>query len=171
MRSALSVVAGVGLGLTFSQFPEYSQQYEQRLGGAVDELAIITRTFDRAAAEANLTREQALDTYRGVGNAFLSGQGADMEANFVRYARLSSHLIALEKAGPVDKLVGFSNYYDAEIGQRAFDAYNPAVPVTAEGFVYAGAGVMVGYGVFSAALAFLGRFFGFGRRKKARHTA
>ena len=38
MRRALSVLGGLALGFGFAQFPEYAQQYEQRLGGAVDEV-------------------------------------------------------------------------------------------------------------------------------------
>jgi hypothetical protein len=42
MRRSLSLLGGLGLGLALSQFPEYAQQYTQRLGGAVDELRIET---------------------------------------------------------------------------------------------------------------------------------
>ena len=40
--------AASALGVCFSQFPEYAQQYEQRLGGAVDELQDHRRRFRRA---------------------------------------------------------------------------------------------------------------------------
>ena len=43
------MIGGLALGVVLSQFPEYAQQYTQRLGGAVDELRIITEDFDRAA--------------------------------------------------------------------------------------------------------------------------
>jgi len=48
MRRTLGILGGLALGLTLSQFPEYAQQYVQRLGGAVDELRIIVEDFDRA---------------------------------------------------------------------------------------------------------------------------
>src|SRR5690606_31307549 len=63
MRRALSIVGGLALGFGFAQFPQYAQQYEQRLGGAVDELRIIVDDFDRGAASFGLTREQALLRY------------------------------------------------------------------------------------------------------------
>ena len=50
IRRLISIVGGVGLGLVASQFPEYAQQYEQRLGGAVDELRVFVEKFDASAA-------------------------------------------------------------------------------------------------------------------------
>ena len=47
MRRALSILGGLVLGFGFAQFPEYAQQYEQRLGGAVDELRIIVPAVGR----------------------------------------------------------------------------------------------------------------------------
>ena len=63
MRRTLSLFGGLALGLALSQFPEYAQQYTQRLGGAVDELRAVTRQFDAAATAAGLSREQALARY------------------------------------------------------------------------------------------------------------
>ena len=50
MRRMIAGVGGLGLALVLSQFPEYAQQYTQRLGGAVDELRVITEDFGRGAA-------------------------------------------------------------------------------------------------------------------------
>lgn len=157
MRRTLSMIAGIGLGLGFSQYPEFAQQYEQRLGGAVDELRIITQTFDTAAQAAGLSREEALDTYEQVDDTFLAGQGIDMARNFDRYDRLSSHLTAIENANPIERLVNLGAYYDNQIAERALEAYDPAVPVGVEGFAFAGAGVVAGYGLFTALLALFGR--------------
>ena len=51
MRRMLATIGGLGLAVTMSQFPEYAQQYTQRLGGAVDELRVVTEDFDRAENE------------------------------------------------------------------------------------------------------------------------
>ncbi|MCK4862479.1 MAG: DUF2937 family protein, partial [Rhodobacteraceae bacterium] len=42
MANLPGIVGAVALGVSMSQFPEFTQQYQQRLGGAVDELRIIT---------------------------------------------------------------------------------------------------------------------------------
>lgn len=149
IRRFISVVGGVALGLAASQFPEYSQQYEQRLGGAVDELRVIVEKFDASAAESGLTRQQALDAYEETGNTFLTLQGQDVGATIARYDRLETQLKALENANFVSRITDFARYYDADIGARALDSYNPAVPVTTEGFTYAGVGVLFGYTLFA----------------------
>ena len=78
MRRSLGLVGGLALGVALSQFPEYAQQYTQRLGGAVDELRVITSDFDRAAAQSGLTREQALARYQQSPDQFLTGRGRAM---------------------------------------------------------------------------------------------
>jgi len=147
MRQALSVIGGVGLGLALSQFPEFSQQYEQRLGGAVDELRVIVTDFDANAAREGLDRVQALARYQVNPDTFIVGRGADMSATIERYERLSQHLALVQNAGPLEKLTGMAEYYDSRIAARAFENYEPAVPVTAEGIVFAGTGILGGYGL------------------------
>lgn len=164
MRRVLSLLAGLGLGIALSQFPEFSKQYEQRLGGAVDELRTISDNFDAAAARAGLDRNQALATFSASNSPFLASQGSDTAATLVRYDRLKAYLATLENAGFVSRLVDFAQYYDPEIGARTLSVYKPAIPVTADGFIYAGAGFVSGYAMILALLALLGRPFRRNRR-------
>ena len=60
MIRLLAFIGGLGGAVSLSQFPEFSQQYLQRLAGAVDELQVIVETFDADAKGANLTRDEAL---------------------------------------------------------------------------------------------------------------
>lgn len=149
MRRTLGVIGGVGLGLTLSQFPEFSQQYEQRLGGAVDELRIIVTDFDADAAREGLNREQALDRYEANTDTFIVGRGADMAATIARYERLSQHLVRVQNAGPIEKLSGMAEFYDAQVAARAWENYEPAVPVTPEGVALSGIGILGGYSLVS----------------------
>lgn len=148
IRRLIAIVGGVALGLSASQFPEFAQQYEQRLGGAVAELRLIAERFDAAARSAGLTRDQALDTYQATDSGFLAQQGKDTAETLDRYERLETQLVALENSNLVTRITDFALYYDSDIGAEALEAYNPAVPVTTEGFIYAGAGVLVGYALF-----------------------
>jgi len=159
MRRLITLIGGIGLGLTVSQFPEFAQQYAQRLGGAVDELAIITARFDTAASEAGLTRPEALVRYRSSGDDFIEGQGADMEAVFVRYEQLKDQLAAIESATATERLINFGAYFDPEIASRTLDAYEPAVPATAEGVLYTAGGALAGYGLVALLLSGFARLF------------
>jgi Protein of unknown function (DUF2937) len=155
MRRIFGVIGGIILGLILSQFPEYAQQYTQRLGGAVDELRIITEDFDRGASESGISREEAFARYQATHDNFLAGRGGSMEDTFSRYDQLRTTLGELETADPVKRFSLLPKYLDTEVGQRTLAAFKPGIPVTSEGFIYAGAGILIGYIVISALFAFL----------------
>ncbi|MHB1110615.1 MAG: DUF2937 family protein [Devosia sp.] len=155
MRRILGIFGGLALGLGLSQFPEYAQQYTQRLGGAVDELAIIAEDFDRAATAAGLTRIEALGRYAGSTDTFLVDRGLSMAATFARYQHLRASLARLRGANAVERFTLLPEFLDTEIGARALEDFQPAVPVTMEGFAYAGGGFLIGYLVVSGLTRFL----------------
>ena len=150
MRRILSTLGGLALALALSQFPEYAQQYTQRLGGAVDELRIITEDFDRAATAAGLTREQALGRYAGTDDNFIVDRGVSMAATFARYEQLSAMLERIQGADALERFALLPDFLDTDIGARALQNFQPAMPVTMEGFAYAGGGFLVGYLSLSA---------------------
>jgi len=150
MRRTVAIVGGAALAVVLSQFPEYAQQYTQRLGGAVDELRIVTQRFDSEAQAAGLDREQALARYTGATDGFIIGRGTSEAANFVRYEQLSDTLARIQGAGPVERFQSLPAYLDTDIGRRTLENFRPAVPVTMEGILYAGAGFLLGYLILSA---------------------
>src|ERR1700760_4953272 len=99
MRRTLAAIGGLGLAALFSQFPEYAQQYEQRLGGAVNELKTIVADFDRDAQKFGLTREEALQHYAVSPDQFLVARGQSMQRTLARYDYLQADLSDLESAG------------------------------------------------------------------------
>ena len=155
MRRMIAGVGGLGLALVLSQFPEYAQQYTQRLGGAVDELRVITEDFDRAAAEGGLDRATALERYEASNDDFLAGRGSSMTATFQRYDQLSTTLARIQNADAIERLQSLPAYLDTDIGRRTLESYKPAVPVTMEGILYAGGGFILGYLVLSGLWRFL----------------
>ena len=149
MRRIIAGIGALGLALTLSQFPEYAQQYTQRLGGAVDELRVITENFERSASVAGLDRTQALQRYVASNDSFLAGQGSSMTATFARYDYLSATLLRIQNADPITRFQHLPAYLDSDIGRRTLENYQPAVPVTIEGILYAGGGFILGFAVFS----------------------
>lgn len=145
-----STLCGIVCALGFSQFPEFAQQYEQRLGGAVDELTTIVVDFDESAADAGLTRDEALVEYDSAGATFLANRGADMRTTIDRQERLSEHLLQIDDANMFSRLTGMAKYFDAEISSRALQAFSPAVPTNMDGLIFLGLGF-----VFGAALLWL----------------
>lgn len=145
MRRSFGLLGGIVLALVLSQFPEYAQQYTQRVGGAVDELKTITAGFDAAATAAGLTRDQALARYESSPDSFLAGQGTSMAASFARYQSLSLTLDEIRNADAWDRFRNLPRYFDSDIGRRTLDDFKPALPVTEEGFLYAAIGFVLGY--------------------------
>lgn len=169
MRRLIAGAGGIFLAVVLSQFPEYAQQYTQRLGGAVDELRVITEDFDRAAAAAGMDRHAALQRYNASSDAFLAGRGDSMARTFTRYSELSNTLLRIEGAGPIERLRTLPAYLDSDIGRRTLENYQPAVPVTMEGILYAGGGFILGYLVLSGLVRFLALPFRRGRGRVYRN--
>lgn len=161
------VLAGGLLGATVaSQLPEYSQQYRQRLGGAVDALAEVVADFDASAQAEGLSREEALSQLRGT--AFLERRRTDMARTFDRYASLQANLVALQGAGPFMRTYHVAKSPDLEVGAAAFETFEPAVPLTVAGGMFAATGFVAGWtamwGLFRVLL------IPFGWRRAARGT-
>lgn len=150
---AIALVGGLAGAMGLSQFPEFSQQYSQRLGGAVDELSRVVADFDASAQAAGLTRAAALEQMTGT--AFLDNRRADMARTFDRHARLSADLAALRGAGPFMRAYHAARLTDAEIATRAWGDFRPALPLTFAGVIFAGVGFLAGVTVLSMLLRVL----------------
>ncbi len=138
----VTLAGGLAGALACSQFPEFSQQYMQRLGGAVDALGEVVADFDASAATAGLSREDALAEMTGT--AFLARRGADMTRTFARHDRLATDLAVLQGHGPFMRAYYAARLTDGDIARAAWDTYQPAVPVNFAGIVFAGVGFVLG---------------------------
>lgn len=143
----LICLAGALFGaLGLSQVPEYTQQYAQRLGGAIDELTAIITRFDDDAAQSGLTREEGLERYRASEDEFLADRGNAMQAIFTRHQQLVVQREAVRTASPLDKVSAMARYFDSDVGAATLEDFEPAVPITVEGLTFAAVGLGVGYG-------------------------
>lgn len=162
MKKLIIFLAAITGGVGASQFPEFTQQYEQRLGGAVNELDTIIEQFDNDARASGLSREEAVDRYGASGDDFLTDRGVSIKRVMKRHERLSAHLKNMQQASPFERLWVFASEQDAEISEATMQAYQPAVPVTAEGAAHAAGGAVGGWAILGLLLAPFGR-----RRKRA----
>ena len=159
MANVPGIVGAVVFGIGMSQFPAFTEQYEQRLGGAVDELRIITEEFDRTAASNNMSRNQALMAYPNT--RFLGILIDDLPGTFVRYEGLSEDLEILEGADAMGRFTSFLHMTDNQLVNATWGAYEPAVPKNGDGFIFAVIGAMGGYYGLTQIMALLSR-----RRRK-----
>lgn len=163
MLRVIALLGGLCGGLGLSQFPEFSQQYLQRLAGTVDALRAVAADFDRAAERNRLTRAQALE--RVTGSQLLNDHRADLMATFARFERLGADLEDLRAASPLMRLTMPLKMGDMETLSGTWADYRPALPVTSDGFVAAGVGFVAGWAVMAVAGGVVGRVR---RRRRAR---
>lgn len=158
----LAVLAGLAGGVAASQLPEYAQQYRQRLGGAIDELARVMAEFDADAARHGLTREQGISRLISNTDVFVTDRGVRVREDSARLARLERQREIFRSSGAFRRIAVMATDADTTIASRAWAQFEPGVPVTIEGAAMGGAGFLAGYG----ALRFL--LWPVGRRRKLR---
>lgn len=149
----LALIGGLIGGGAASQFPEYAQQYTQRLGGAVDALGEVVADFDASAAAEGLTRDQALAEMHGTD--FIERRRADMVRTFDRYNQLQDDLAVLEYSGPFMRAYHATRLTDDDVAQAALASFEPAVPVNFAGVVFASSGFAAGFLAILAAFRVL----------------
>jgi hypothetical protein len=139
LRLALAVCFAVVL----SQFPAFSDQYVQRLGGQVDALSRVAAEFDTSAQAAGLTRDQALADLGG--STFRDAHRDNMRDVFTRLDQARSDLQMLRIAGPLERMLLPHRLRDPETLTAAWGDFRPAVPVTAAGLWAASIGLALGW--------------------------
>ncbi|MGP6085816.1 DUF2937 family protein [Antarctobacter jejuensis] len=153
----LTLAGGLTGAVGLSQFPEFSQQYLQRLGGAVDELERQVTRYEGDAAQQGMPLDAYLVALANEGE-MAETQAGNMAADIARYERLSEALSTLEGAGPFMRArLAFDAAPDRDVARRAMEVFKPAVPATFEGAVFAGTGFVAGWAVLALGFAILRR--------------
>lgn len=129
-------IASLGV-ITFSQAPEFSQQYKQRLGGGINELASVVNQFEKDAAGQGLSRAEALEALNNSSENFPRTRGKSMAAVFNRYESLLAQRKAMEEASPIMQPLHLIRSPDGETFSGTLNAYKPGVQLTLEGIVWA----------------------------------
>jgi hypothetical protein len=153
MLRVISLAGGLLGAASLSQYPEFSQQYTQRLGGQVDALSQVVADFEESALRSNMTRSQALEQMTGT--QFLMDRQADMRRTFTRHAVLSDNLATLQAASPLERLTMPHRLGDTETIAQTWDDFAPAVPLNAPGAVAAGVGFFGGWAIIAGILALI----------------
>ena len=145
IRTFVMIAACCG-GLLAAQFPAFSQQYMQRLGGAVEALEQVVADFDASAAALGLSRSEALGQMRGT--AFIEARRTDMQRTFLRHEILSADLATLEGLGPFMRAYHISHLTDRDIAKGAWGAFEPALPLSFASVLFA----LFGFGATAMSL-------------------
>ena len=129
--------------VTLSQAPEFFQQYLQRLGGHLDEARVVLSRYEAVARASGVTLAQLIEmtrTQTALPVAKLGGLIAEAQ---LRVETLASAEMALRSASLFARPFVFIAHVDAGIARGTWAVFKPAVPVTVEGAIYAGAGMVL----------------------------
>lgn len=171
MPRVIRIIAfGLGIlgGIAASQGPEYSQQYRQRLGGAIDELQRVIEKFNTDAQANGETQESAIARLRSNPDDLVNRQGVAIQGNVERLGRLRTHREAMMQAGPFARIALMLRDGDLDVMEAAYRDFEPAMPVTEEGVLSAAAGFVSVWGGLLLLAGFLRSLF---RRPRVRRAA
>lgn len=163
---ALAVIGGLTGAAGLSQYPEFAQQYTQRLAGHLSALETVVGDFDATAERAGMDRDAALAEMTGT--TFLAERGRDMRRTINRFEGLRSDYVLLTQATPFERMLMPHRLGDAETFRGTLDDYEPAVPLTTAGAVSAAVGFFGGWAAIAAVLWLLAAPF---RARRARKFA
>jgi hypothetical protein len=145
MRKIVLLISGLLIGSLLSQFPEYFQQYTQRLGGRLDEINLQVKNLDTRAADAKLNRFQYIRRFMGNSDTVVQGEGQSLGRLLGRQIKFKQAYDALQTSTPIWRAARFAAHFDPDIGIPTFEAYRPAIPLTVEGGAYSGSGFFLGW--------------------------
>jgi Protein of unknown function (DUF2937) len=159
----------VGGAVLFSQLPEFMQQYLQRLEGHLDESRLVVDRFRQAAAQSGMTLDQLVAGAGQNPDPSMGRLGGVILEAAARADRLGAADAALRHASAWTRPFVFASHLDGAIARATWAIYRPAVPTTAEGFIYAALGMIVVLAVYH--LAIRAPIAGCLRRRAAAHAA
>jgi hypothetical protein len=148
-RRTLSLAVAILGAVAASQLPEFTQQYSQRLGGAIDELTRIVKRFDSDSVAVNETRQGALARLAQSPDELARRQSTAMAANIARLGTLQAQQAEMALAGQLGRIQAFVSDPDPDVAAATWRAFQPGVPTTGEAAVIGGAGFLAGGGMVS----------------------
>lgn len=156
MRKAGFLLFGLVGAIILSQFPEFFQQYTQRLGGRLDEVSAQVTALEIRAAEAGKDLPGYLRGFLLHRDVDVRREGMHLRSLVERRATLANAYEALTGAGSLWRAPRFAEHVDWEVAYATMSVYRPAVPVTSESAVYTGAGFGAGALIFLVILGLWG---------------
>lgn len=156
MRKGGLLLCGFIGALLLSQFPEFFQQYTQRLGGRLDELTAQVSALEGRATAAGKDVRGYIRGFLLHRDVDVRREGMELQAMVDRRTVLAESYQALTGADQWWRAAAFARQVDWRTAGATLEIYRPAVPVTPEAGIYAGAGFGGGALVFLAILGLWG---------------
>jgi len=147
-RTIAALVTSLVAGMATSQAPELAQQYRQRLEGARHELTKVVADFDADAARNDLDRQGALTLQDRSQEPFIRDRAQSIRRVIARAEHLDRQAARLAELPAVLRPVAVVADPDGEVFEGALRDFEPAVPLTSDGLIWTGVGLLLGFGLF-----------------------
>lgn len=133
-----------------AQFPQFYAQYIQRLAGHLDEARRTVALYEESAAALGLSLEQYIERHLSSDSAVFISTGQVIAALLERLHTLERSLNALIGAAPLSRWLIFLKEAEWPIAVQTWHDFTPGIPTTLEGLLYAAAGLLFGWALYSS---------------------
>ena len=141
-ESVLDRIISAAGALIFMQIPAFLVQYKQRLGGHVDELALLIKRYKAAAADNSRTIDEYIGLHLQSDVKEFVSTGKIMSENLERFTDLSAALKTLTESKGIVKFFSFLKDIEPDIFKAALKNFVPGISFNFETLFYAAAGII-----------------------------
>lgn len=143
LESAVDRIISAAGALVFMQVPSFMVQYQQRLGGHVDELKRLVGKYSAAAADNGRTLEEYISLHLQSGVKEFAATGNIMTGNVERFNMLSEALKKISDSAGIKKFFVFIQNLDWEIFRNTLRDFVPAVSLNTDSILYGICGIIL----------------------------
>ncbi len=134
----LPTILAMAGAASFSQFPEFYQQYLQRLGGRLDQAESRLAEITADAETKGMSVEAYIESFLSSHKHALEGQRMLDSFELTRELRLT--IAKLFEAQAWERPALLAKHFHSATAEATYAAFSPALPLTLDGVAYAAAG-------------------------------
>lgn len=143
LESLLDRIISVTGAIVFAQMPAFIVQYQQRLGGHVDELKHLINKYKSYAASNNRSLDEYINIHLQSTVKEFASTGQLMTENLSRFNELSKALKELTDSTGLVKLFMFFKNIDIDIYKGTMKNFVPGITFSTDAILYGITGVII----------------------------
>ncbi|MCL1865724.1 MAG: DUF2937 family protein [Spirochaetes bacterium] len=142
LESIIDRIVSVIGAIVFIQIPTFIVQYQQRLGGHVDELARLVKQYKSAASVNGRTVEEYIGLHLNYDVKEFVSTGKLMTDNMERFNELSLALQNLSESSGIKKFFVFLKSMDFDIFKGTYKDFVPGISFNLDSILYCIVGII-----------------------------
>lgn len=140
----LTGVCAVAGCLTGAQFPAFYTQYLQHVSGRLSQVLSDLRPVLQDAQARGLPVDTYLERAAAESGTYTRAMVASDKQAYADLRQLEGAYSRLSDAEPLMQPVAFARHLDIADAERVLQHYTPSLPISSEGLIYGGAGLVIG---------------------------